>query len=125
MRHVASWWDLRGEANVLLVHYSDLKADLEREMCRVAAFLDIEVPAALWPDAVARCTFEGMRADSGRIGDFERNFEGGAKSFLFKGTNGRWRDVLTEGELRRYHRRVEELLAPEAAGWLEQGLLDE
>ncbi len=125
MRHVASWWNLRGEPNVLLVHYNDLKSDLDREMRRVAAFLDIEVPAVLWPEVVARCTFEGMRADSGKIGDFERNFEGGAKSFLFKGTNGRWREVLTEEELRRYRRRVEELLAPEAARWLEQGLLDE
>lgn len=125
MSHIASWWELRDEPNVLFVHYNDLKADLEREMRRVAAFLNISVSAALWPGVVARCTFEGMRADSGKVGDFERNFEGGAKSFLFKGTNGRWREVLTESELRNYHLRVEELLAPEAADWLEHGTLVE
>ena len=100
MRHVAAWWDLRGEPNVLFVHYNDLKADLDREMRRVAAFLNIGIPAARWPVVVDSCTFESMRADADKVGNFERAFEGGAKSFLFKGVNGRWREVLTEGELR-------------------------
>ncbi len=125
MRYVTSWWDLRGEPNVLLVHYNDLKADLNHEMRRIAAFLDISVSAALWPDVVARCTCESMRADAGKVGDFDRTFDGGAKSFLFKGTNGRWREVLTEDELWLYHRRVEELLTPKAAHWLEHGVLTE
>ncbi len=122
MRHIATWWDLRGEPNVLFVHYNDLKADLDREMRRVAAFLNIETPSADWPSVVDRCTFENMRADADKVGDFDRAFEGGAKSFLFKGTNGRWLEVLTEEELRRYRRRIEEFLTPEAARWLEHGL---
>ncbi len=92
-------------------------------MRRVAAFLNIGIPAARWPVVVDGCTFESMRADADKVGNFERAFEGGAKSFLFKGVNGRWREVLTEGELRRYRHRVEELLAPEAARWLEHGSL--
>jgi aryl sulfotransferase len=123
LRYLASWWDLRGEPNVLLVHYNDLLADLEGEMRRVAGFLDIDIPEALWPGVVECCTFERMREEAERIGDFQRLFEGGAKSFLFKGANGRWRGVLTEGELQRYQDRVEELLSPEAAHWLEYGSL--
>lgn len=123
MRHVATWWDLRGESNVLFVHYNDLKSDLGREMRRVAAFLNIDVPAEGWPEVVDRCTFERMREDAGKVGNFGRAFEGGAESFLFRGTNGRWREVLTEGELRRYRHRVEELMPPEAALWLEHGSL--
>lgn len=121
MRHLATWWDLRSEPNVLFVHYNDLKADLDREMRRVAAFLNINIPAASWPAVVDRCTFDRMRADADKVGNFHRVFEGGAKTFLFKGINGRWREVLTEGELQRYRHRVEELLAPEAAYWLEHG----
>lgn len=65
-----------------------------------------------------------MRKDAEKVGDFQRLFEGGAESFLFKGTNGRWREVLTEDELlQRYRDRVEELLSPEAAHWLEHGSL--
>ena len=123
MRHIAAWWDLRGEPNVLFAHYNDLKADLDGEMRRVAAFLNIDIPAESWPAVVDRCTFDRMRADADKVGNFDRAFEGGAKSFLFKGINGRWREVLTEGELRRYRHRVRESLAPEAAFWLEHGSL--
>jgi len=88
MRHVAAWWDLRGEPNVLFVHYNDLKADLDREMRRVAAFLNIDIPAARWPVVVDGCTFESMHSDADKIGNFDRAFEGGAKSFLLEASTG-------------------------------------
>lgn len=118
--HVATFWARRAKPNLLLVHYADLKRDLEGEMRRVAGFLEIDVPDALWPAVVERCTFEAMKARSDEIGAF-RNFEGGAQSFLFKGTNGRWRDELRPDELAAYERRAAELLPPEALAWLEFG----
>ena len=107
----------------MFVHYYDLKAALDREMRRVAAFLNFDIPAARWPVVVDRCTFVSMRADADKVGNCDRAFEGGAESLLFKGVNGRWQEVLTEGELQRYRHRVEELLAAEAAYWLEHGSL--
>jgi len=121
--YLASWWPRRHEPNVLLLHYNDLKADLAGEMRRIAAFLGQEVPEDLWPSVVERCTFESMRARGNEIGPFELVFEGGTESFLYKGTNGRWRDVLTAEELELYRRRVAETLSPEAAAWLEHGSL--
>jgi aryl sulfotransferase len=121
LEHVASFWRHRREPNVLLVHYNDLKADLASDMRRVADFLGIAVPDAKWPAVVGRCTFESMQARAPEIGQFERFFEGGAKSFIFKGTNGRWRDVLTPDELASYASRVAEVLPPAAAVWLERG----
>ncbi len=122
LQHAASFWKRRGESNLLFVHFADLKADLAGEMRRIAAFLGIEVPAAKWSAVVERCTFEAMRARGDQIGTFW-NFEGGAQSFLFKGTNGRWRDVLSVEELGAYAARVAELLPPDAAAWLERGRL--
>jgi aryl sulfotransferase len=61
-----------------------------------------------------------MRARPAEIGTFW-NFEGGAESFLFKGTNGRWRDVLSAEEVAAYVRRTAEILPAEAVGWLERG----
>jgi len=97
LHHLATWWDLRSEPNVVFVHYNDLQADLEGEMHRIADFLNVDIPAARWPGVVERCTFERMRVDADKVGDFQRILEGGAKSFLFKGTNGRWCEVLTAG----------------------------
>lgn len=121
LEHVAGFWERRHQPNLLLVHYNDLKADLAGEMRRVAEFLAIEVPEASWPTVVARCTFEGMRARGPEIGEFERVFDGGAEAFIFKGTNGRWRDVLTSQEVGAYLQRAAELLPPEGALWLEHG----
>ena len=50
-----------------------------------------------------------------------QSLKGGAKGFIFKGTNGRWRDVLTADELAQYQRRATGFLPPEAMHWLEFG----
>ena len=120
-RHVATFWAERHRPNLHVVHYNDLKADLGGEMRRLAAFLGAEVPEERWPAVVARCTFEAMRADEARVGAVDMVFKGGLKSFVFKGTNGRWRDVLTADELAAYDRRVAEMLPPDCAAWLARG----
>jgi aryl sulfotransferase len=119
--HLASFWARRSDSRLYFVHYNDLKADLAGEMRRLADWLEISVPEAKWPAVVERCTFEAMRERGSEIGPFEMAFEGGAKGFLFKGTNGRWRDVLTLDELAAYARRVNELVPPDAAAWIERG----
>ncbi len=50
-------------------------------------------------------------------------WEGGAKTFIHKGTNGRWRDVLTEEDNANYEFRALEKLGPECAEWLASGEL--
>ncbi|MEO6028956.1 MAG: sulfotransferase domain-containing protein [Candidatus Binatia bacterium] len=119
--HVRTYWAERGRSNLLMVHYNDLKADLAGEMRRVAAFLGATVPEDRWPAVVERCTFEKMRDGEARMGNVDMIFKGGLKTFVFKGTNGRWRDVLTADELAAYARRVAEVLPPDAAAWLERG----
>jgi aryl sulfotransferase len=116
---IGQWWERRHEPNVVLVHYNDMKANLEGEMRRIAAFLELDIPEDKWPEVVERCSFDSMRNRSAEIADFDRIFEGGAESFLFKGTNERWRGVLTDEELARYDKRVAELLPPDAVEWLE------
>jgi aryl sulfotransferase len=116
---VSSYWAKRGELNLLFVHYNDLMADLEGEMRRVAKFLDLDIAESQWPAVVERCTFESMRAEDSP--ELERAFEGGVKGFIFKGTNGRWKDVLTDDEVAAYKRRVAQALPDECARWIELG----
>jgi aryl sulfotransferase len=118
--HVASFWSHRDEPNVLFVHYNDMQADLETQMRRVAAFLGVEIDEQQWPALVERCTFASMKARSGEISEFQA-FVGGADTFLFKGSNGRWREVLTAEELEAFDRRARELLPTDAIAWTTYG----
>lgn len=117
---VESYWSRRDRPNLLLVHYNDLKADLDAEMRRVAEFLGIGVEEDLWPELVRSATFESMKADADRIGTFEL-FEGGAETFLHKGTNGRWRDVLHDDELDAYDAEAARWLDEAARSWMTSG----
>ena len=120
MDFVQTYWPRRHQNNILFVHYNDLKADLSGEMKRIANFLSIDVPTALWDATVERCTFEAMRNDEKRLGNFAV-FEGGVKGFFFKGTNGRWRDVLAPGELAEFDAKVASVMSPDAAQWMTHG----
>ena len=42
-------------------------------------------------------------------------------SFFHKGTNGRWRDVLTAEEVQMYEEKAAQVLTPDCRAWLEQG----
>ena len=103
-----------------MVHYNDLKSDLSGEMRRIATFLNIDVPPTLWPETVERCTFEAMRNDASRMGSFDL-FKDGIKGFIFKGTNGRWRDILTAEELVEYDARLKSEMSDDAAAWSVDG----
>jgi aryl sulfotransferase len=116
--HLSSFWPHRNEINVLFAHYDDLKADLPTEMQRVADFLGVDFDPQERPDLVERCTFAGMKGRADEIGEFESRWVGGADTFLYKGTNGRWRDVLTAEELACFDARQREVLPPDALRWL-------
>ena len=120
--HLSSFWAHRADPNVLFVHFDDLKDDLDGEMRRVAAFLHLEIDEARWPRLVDRCTFASMKARGTEIGDFDRMFIGGADSFLYKGTNGRWRDLLTPEEVAMFDEASAHRLPPEANRWANRHL---
>ena len=64
---------------------------------------------------------DAMREDAQRTGDrTSMTFEGGAASFFFKGTNGRWRDMLTDDDLAIYDDAAS-TLDPNLRSWLEGG----
>jgi len=120
--HARTYWDFRHLPNLLLVHYNDLKADLPGEMRRIARFLDIDVPEAKWPTLADAATFASMKRDAALLGEeMGMIFEGGADRFLYKGTNDRWRDVLTADDLALYEAAAARTLTPELKRWLERG----
>ena len=122
LHHAKTWWEFRHLPNILLVHFNDLLADLEGEMRRVADFLALEVPEEAWPKAVDAATFATVKKDPEKVvGDMSFAFKGGAETFINKGTNGRWKDLLTEDDLDLYRRAMDRTLPPNCAKWLESG----
>ncbi len=120
--HVRSWWEIRDLPNVLLVHFANLKRDMPGEMRRIAGFLDIAIDDSRWEAICEHCTFDWMKKNAAKSVPLGGAFwEGGAETFINKGTNGRWVDTLTEADNARYETRAHKELGPACARWLSSG----
>ena len=120
--HIRSWWAARHLPNVMLVHFNDLKADLDGSIRRIAAFLEIPVDEANWPDIVNHCSFDYMKGHASEVAPRGGiMWQGGAATFINKGTNGRWRDALSPEEIAAYEAKALAELGPDCARWLAKG----
>lgn len=68
MHHTQTWWDYRGLDNILFVHFNDLLADLEGEIGRVAAFLEIEVSAKSLAAVAQAVSFSTIKQNAVKTG---------------------------------------------------------
>ena len=117
--NLRSWWAVRNLPNVMIIHFNDMKADLPGSIRKIGNFLGIKPDAATLAKIVEHCSFDYMKAHaelSAPLGGVLWN--GGAKTFINKGTNGRWHDVLTAADNEAYRARALEELGPECAKWL-------
>src|SRR5260370_33188563 len=88
----------------------------------IARFLDVAIDEAKFSAIVEHCTFDYMKAHAELAAPVGGIFwEGGAKTFIHKGTNGRWRDTLTPEESKAYEAKALAALGPECARWLAGG----
>lgn len=123
--HLESWWQARLLPNVLLVHFNNLKADMPGEVRRIAAFLGIEIKDAAWPHILEHSSFTWMREAAGTAPRMMVHdiIEDGLSAFVHKGTNGRWKDVLSPEEVALADRLAAEHLPLDCAHWLKTGEL--
>lgn len=120
--NIRSWWEIRNLPNLMLIHFNDLKADMPGEIRRMAAFLEIDINEEKWPAIVGHCTFDYMKKHATKSVPLGGAFwEGGAETFIHKGTNGRWLDILSDEDNRLYEQTAREKLGEECAHWLATG----
>lgn len=120
--NVSSWWAIRHLPNVLLLHFADLKRDLRGQIEKVAAFLDIEIDGPTLARVLHHCSFDYMKAHAAEAAPLGGSiWEGGAQTFIHRGTNGRWRDTLSAEDCRRYEAMAAERLGEDCARWLLAG----
>lgn len=120
--NIRSWWAIRDLPNLMLLHFEELKSDLPGAIRRIAAFLEIPIDEERWPAILHHCTFAWMKANAAKAAPLGGVFwDGGATTFIHKGTNGRWRDTLTEADCRLYEEIARRELGEECAHWLATG----
>lgn len=125
LHHSQSWWTYRHLPNILFVHYNDLLTDLAGEIRRIARFLKLPLAEEQLPVIMQAVSLEVMRNEAMHAERVDPNrapvWKEGAKNFFFKGTNGRWKEVLSAEEVALYEEKAGQLLTPECRAWLEQG----
>ena len=122
--HVLSWWEIKDLPNVMLLNFSNLKRDMPSEIRRIAIFLAIAIDETKWDAILEHCSFNYMKANAAQSVPFGGDiFVGGAKAFMHKGVNGRWKDMLTIEDVEQYETTARENLGTECAYWLSTGTL--
>jgi aryl sulfotransferase len=120
--NVRTWWEIRNLPNVLMVHFEVLKKHMPEEMRRIAKFLEIQIEESKWDEIVEHCTFDWMKEHGEKIVPLGgMMWKGGTKTFINKGVNGRWKEVLTAQESAAYEAKALAELGPECAKWLATG----
>jgi aryl sulfotransferase len=120
--NIRTWWAIRDLPNVRLVHFENLKRDMPGEIRGIAEFLDIPIDERRWPAILEHCSFDYMKRNAAKSAPLGGVFwDGGAETFIHKGTNGRWRDVLPAEESRKYEAKAVAELGEACAAWLKTG----
>ncbi len=127
LRHLATGWQRRLDANVALFHYADLTADLPGELLRLACVLRIpcspERARELAPEASLvrmreRATDDAPLASPGTRGSWKD-----PRAFFRSGGSGEWRERVSAADLTAYEARVTQLVSPDLAAWAHGGRL--
>jgi aryl sulfotransferase len=120
--HAQAWWQARQRPNVHFVHFNDLLSDLEGEVDRLTEFLGIACADETKRGILDLVSFAAMKRDGAKLHELaEKGLRGGAATFFHKGTNGRWRDALTPGELDQYEQAAGAVMEPACKAWMETG----
>lgn len=120
--NVRSWWAIGNLPNVYFVHFANLKRDMPGEIRRIAEFLEIPIDEDKWESILLHCSFDYMKDNAVKSVPLGGAFwDGGAQTFIHKGTNGRWREMLTNDESNKYEEMAVSELGKSCAQWLATG----
>lgn len=118
---IADWWGYRHLPNLMMIHFSNLISDRVVSIIKIAKFLNIELHDEFLEKVIKYSSLDHMKDLAERDADLEKQFIGGGRTFINKGTNGRWRDVLSEEESALCDKIAAERLPLDCAHWLRTG----
>jgi hypothetical protein len=123
LEHLATFWDVKTEPNVVLFHYDDIKNDLEGELRRLATALGIDLDESKVSDLVAAASFEQMREQAEQLAPEVKTagFWNDTNRFFHVGGSGQWQQFIGPEDVPRYEARVAALASPDLSAWAHAG----
>jgi len=124
LHHTQTYWNHRDLPNFLFMHYNDMLADLPDAVRTLADFAGIEADAekiARVAEATTFATVKQKIEQDDSEDPMALTFAGGRKGFFFSGSNGRWKDILTDSDLLLYEEAKRRVMTPDCADFLERG----
>lgn len=118
MHHLSDAWSRRDQANVVLVHFDDLRTDLLSQMRRLANQLRLAEPEQVSAKLAAEASFDAMRARATELAPNAQGILRDPSAFFREGRSGTGVTELNRSELNRYHERVRALAPPALVTWL-------
>ncbi len=123
MHHSQTFWKFRDLSNFLFLHFNDLLKDLKHYIKVIADFIEVKINNSDLIRIENEICFNSMKKMAIEVSknskDAPQIFNGGLNTFIYKGTNGRWKEVLTKEDLNLYEKAKKRILAPECIKWLE------
>lgn len=116
--HLRDAWARREDPSVVLVHYADLRADLEGQMRRLAGRLAFDVPTERWPSLVEAAGFDRMRARADLFAPDHNAVLLDRRAFFRRGSSGAAAELLDPVDLAAYHERAADLAPADLLAWL-------
>ena len=120
-QQIRTYWDARHAPNVHLFHYADMWNDLDGEMRRAAAALDVSIDEDTWPAFVDAAGLTSMRS---RAADTAPEADVGMwvspERFFRSGGTRDWVSLLSPDDISHLEERLREL-AGDAADWATRG----
>jgi len=124
LQHLDTGWQRRGDPNVFLFHYADLKADLASELLRLAGVLGIPCSPDRARKLAAEASLARMRERGGDIApSASRGIWKDASAFFRSGGTREWCERVSTADHAAYEARVAALVRPDLAVWVHGGRL--
>lgn len=120
-KYVNSWWKYKERDNVLLLHYSDAKKDLDGTVSKMADFYGVKLTKKEKNTVVKKCSFDYMKTHEHMFG-YKLPFSTDPdltimkpSDMIRKGKNGDGQIFFTEEEKESWAKLEEEHFADDAA----------
>ncbi len=108
--HVAKWWKLQNNPNILFLKFEDMKKDPLKEVTKMAQFLGKHLEEEVLRNIVDHSCFDAMKANPSTNGVNNPFNDNNICQFMRKGEVGDWKNYFTEEQSQYVNSKMKETL---------------